>query len=287
MFFFHPDWTIPANPSKDHGNPQGHSYMSTLQTARLRILQPLPATSNELRKDSWVGPMGLCMPITVRSKTRRAPQGDLNTVPTHTSVKWTDGVWNNRDYYTQTHEFLLNLAALIIYTAALHMRGPELTKAKHANDTSTLRNILIHLNHLLILTEYYKGDAIKSRPMVIARYLPEDVGRLVLSYLSEVIPFIRLSAVLQSGNEDVLLVRSVGSDMLEIARSSWLDLVARSGFFFSVFMFVFRVYSLAKDERFSQVCFSRVKWCDLGNRCYCYDIAVVVNIDIEKRFGIM
>ncbi|KAK2785506.1 hypothetical protein FQN52_008418 [Onygenales sp. PD_12] len=283
MFFFHPDWTIPANPSKDHGNPQGHSYMSTLQTARLRILQPLPATSNELRKDSWVGPMGLCMPIT----TRRAPQGDLNTVPTHTSVKWTDGVWNNRDYYTQTHEFLLNLAALIIYTAALHMRGPELTKAKHANDTSTLRNILIHLNHLLILTEYYKGDAIKSRPMVIARYLPEDVGRLVLSYLSEVIPFIRLSAVLQSGNEDVLLVRSVGSDMLEIARSSWLDVVARSGFFFSVFMFVFRVYSLAKDERFSQVCFSRVKWCDLGNRCYCYDIAVVVNIDIEKRFGIM
>ncbi|PGG94904.1 hypothetical protein GX51_08337, partial [Blastomyces parvus] len=85
-------------------------------------------------------------------------------------------------------KFLLTLAVLFVMVSGLPMRGQELLKIKHLNDTTTLRNILLHFDHILLLNEYNKSESIKDKPMVIARYLPEQIGRIVIAYLTELKP---------------------------------------------------------------------------------------------------
>ncbi|EDN07529.1 predicted protein [Histoplasma mississippiense (nom. inval.)] len=98
----------------------------------------------------------------------------------------------------RVQKFLSNLAVLLVYTGGLPMRGPELISTKHANDASTLRNVLLHFDSMVILSEYNKTDSIKGKPTVVARYLPSSVGQVVLCYLSELRPFIGRYSALQS-----------------------------------------------------------------------------------------
>ncbi|KLJ13337.1 hypothetical protein EMPG_11712 [Blastomyces silverae] len=68
------------------------------------------------------------------------------------------------------------------------MRAQELLRINHANDTTTLRNILLHFNHIVLLNEYNKSEAVKDKPFVVARYLPEAMSQIVIAYLAEVKP---------------------------------------------------------------------------------------------------
>ncbi|KLJ11743.1 hypothetical protein EMPG_13102, partial [Blastomyces silverae] len=68
------------------------------------------------------------------------------------------------------------------------MRAQELLKIKHSNDSTTLRNILLHFDQVVLLNEYNKSEGIKDKLFVIARYLPEPLGRVVIAYLAELKP---------------------------------------------------------------------------------------------------
>ena len=52
-----------------------------------------------------------------------------------------------------------------------------------------MRNIFIHLDKIVIISEYNKTDALLEHPKVIARYLPERVGCLMVSYVADVLAF--------------------------------------------------------------------------------------------------
>lgn len=63
----------------------------------------------------------------------------------------------------------------------LPMPGTELTALKLINDSLTLRNTLIHSDHILLTCDYNKVEGVTHKPMVMARYLSQKLGRLFLN----------------------------------------------------------------------------------------------------------
>jgi len=95
----------------------------------------------------------------------------------------------------RTREFLEALAVLVLLTGGLPMRGTELTALKHSNDWCTSRNFVIESGHMAVVSEYSKTESVAGRPMVIVRYLPDQLGALVLAYLADIRPFLELAEV--------------------------------------------------------------------------------------------
>ncbi len=98
-------------------------------------------------------------------------------------------------YIRKVDEFLELLAILVLLTGGLPMRGTELAALKHSNDRCTSRNFVIESGHVVVVSEYNKTESVAGRPMVIVRYLPDQVGALVLAYLADVRPFVELVEV--------------------------------------------------------------------------------------------
>ncbi|KAL2036412.1 hypothetical protein N7G274_010874 [Stereocaulon virgatum] len=93
-------------------------------------------------------------------------------------------------YLHADKRFLQLLAVLIIMTAGLPPRRPELLGIYWCN-RETPRNLYIYDGLLAVLTSYHKSQwRVGSRP--IARFLPPSVGDLVIRYLIYVIPVVNL-----------------------------------------------------------------------------------------------
>lgn len=99
--------------------------------------------------------------------------------------------WRSRAiaaYLREVESFLEHLLLLMHLTAGLPARAPELLSIRHCNDGSR-RNVMIHDGRIMILTGYHKMQyATGSR--LVARFLPEPVGDLLLSYLAMVLPLV-------------------------------------------------------------------------------------------------
>ena len=78
-------------------------------------------------------------------------------------------------------------------------RAPELLSIRHRNtDSGGHRNIFVEDGLVVFVTQYHKGFYASNDTKVIHRYLPREVGELVVWYLWLVLPFVeRLEAYQQ------------------------------------------------------------------------------------------
>lgn len=93
-------------------------------------------------------------------------------------------------YKTRVQEFLESLLLLIHITGGQPGRGTELTSLRHMNTISGYhRNIFADNGVVNTVTTYHKGYSITNSVKIIHRFLPKEVGELLVYYLWLVLPF--------------------------------------------------------------------------------------------------
>jgi hypothetical protein len=106
------------------------------------------------------------------------------------------------DYESVVERLLEFLLILIHITGGQPGRGTEITTLRYANAMQSMRNIFIKEGQVMIVTEYNKSVAVMDQVKVIPRFLPEQVGKLLVIYLADVLPirqlFDRKAAMLTS-----------------------------------------------------------------------------------------
>ncbi|KAH3951994.1 hypothetical protein HBH53_049120 [Parastagonospora nodorum] len=94
-------------------------------------------------------------------------------------------------YIKQTHRFLRRLLLLIHLTGGQPARGTELLTLRWRNSASSeVRNIFIEHGLVAFVTSYHKNYSQTSVTKTIFRYLPSEIGTLLVLYLSLVTPFL-------------------------------------------------------------------------------------------------
>jgi superfamily II DNA or RNA helicase len=99
-------------------------------------------------------------------------------------------------YFQQVARFKEKLAVAVHLTGGAPARAPELLSIQHVNtETNSRRNIFIEDGMVVFVTTYHKGFHASNDIKIIHRYLPREVGELVVWYLWLVLPFVRQLAV--------------------------------------------------------------------------------------------
>lgn len=90
-------------------------------------------------------------------------------------------------HITRFRELLL---VLVHFTAGQPARAPELLSLRYRNTPNGQhRNIFLEDGLVVLVTRYHKGYAVSGSTKVIQRYLPREVGELLIWYLWLVLPF--------------------------------------------------------------------------------------------------
>ena len=93
------------------------------------------------------------------------------------------------DYMQQVVNFREKLLVLMHFTGGQPARAPEILSIRHWNTTrGEHRNIFIEHGLVVSVTRGHKGYSMKGDVKVIHRYLPQEVGELVVLYLLLVLP---------------------------------------------------------------------------------------------------
>src|SRR5579859_1198667 len=87
-----------------------------------------------------------------------------------------------------------NQIILVHITGGQPGRGTEITTLRYANSMQTLRNIFVKEGQVMIMTENHKSEAMTDQSKVIPRFLCSRVSKLLVVYLSDVLPFRQLMA---------------------------------------------------------------------------------------------
>ena len=104
------------------------------------------------------------------------------------NLKWRPTVVQR--YKTKVEEFLESLLLLVYITGGQPGRGTELTSLRHMNTISGYhRNIFADHGVINTVTTYHKGYSITGSAKIIHRFLPKEVGELLVYYLWLVLPF--------------------------------------------------------------------------------------------------
>ncbi|KAI7458059.1 hypothetical protein KC351_g18349, partial [Hortaea werneckii] len=103
-----------------------------------------------------------------------------------------------RDWFRQVIAFRGKLLALMHITGGQPARGPEILSIRHRNTVQGgHRNLFIEDGMVVFVTRYHKGYEVTGDVKIIHRYLPREVGELVVWYLWLVLPFAqRMQAML-------------------------------------------------------------------------------------------
>lgn len=105
-------------------------------------------------------------------------------------------------YMTQVREFREKLLVLAHTTGGQPGRAPEILSVRHSNTIQGgHRNIFIEDGKVVFVTVYHKGYTLSGDVKVIHRYLPREVGELVVWYLWLVLPFVQRMEALVWGTE--------------------------------------------------------------------------------------
>ena len=101
--------------------------------------------------------------------------------------------WNSRKlekWLTSLSVFLEKLLVLIHLGGGQPARAPELLSIRSSNSIETgLRNLYVENGLLSFITFYHKGYSISGSTKIIHRYLPREIGSLLVYYLWLVAPF--------------------------------------------------------------------------------------------------
>ena len=119
-----------------------------------------------------------------------------NLLVSKKSAKWMDGSASNgisevhkSAFESKIHSLLSILLPLIHVTYGLPGRGTETTNLLLANVPECGRNIMIHRGCVAINTIYHKGMQQTGKTKDISRYLPNEVGELLVLYMWRILPF--------------------------------------------------------------------------------------------------
>ncbi|KAN0066823.1 hypothetical protein V8E54_015112 [Elaphomyces granulatus] len=101
-------------------------------------------------------------------------------------------------YMKAVVSFREKLMVLVHITGGQPARGPELLSIRHTNTAGGRhRNVFVEKGYIAMATRYHKGNSATLSAGIIHRYLPREVGELVVWYLWLVLPFQRQIEQLQ------------------------------------------------------------------------------------------
>jgi superfamily II DNA or RNA helicase len=93
-------------------------------------------------------------------------------------------------YMNQVVAFREKLAVLMHISGGQPARGPELLSVRHSNTVQgSHRNVFVEDGMVVFVTRYHKGYNVSGDVKIIHRYLPREVGELVVWYMWLVLPF--------------------------------------------------------------------------------------------------
>jgi superfamily II DNA/RNA helicase len=95
-------------------------------------------------------------------------------------------------YENRLKEFRGLLAVLMHISGGPPARGSEILSIRHVNAPQNMRNIFILDGQVIFVTAYHKSQALTGKHKVITRFLPATLGKMLVAFLSEVLPFVRL-----------------------------------------------------------------------------------------------
>jgi hypothetical protein len=115
--------------------------------------------------------------------------------------------WNQKvcqDYLQQVDAFLERLLLLVHLTSGQPARGTEILSLRHVNTVNGHhRNVFIEDGMVSTVTTYHKGYSTTGNTKIIHRYLPKEVGELVVYYLWLIQPFRRKLEMLALRRRDL------------------------------------------------------------------------------------
>jgi hypothetical protein len=93
-------------------------------------------------------------------------------------------------YMTRVVEFREKLSVAIHICSGQPARAPELLSLRHQNTAGAFRNVFIEDGMVAVASKYHKAFYASNDAKIIHRYLPREVGELVVWYLWLVVPFV-------------------------------------------------------------------------------------------------
>ena len=141
----------------------------------------------QIRKDRWLWKRML----NEDSITNQLLQGDPELITSYDQLHFNPVAVE--DYFRTVKQFKEELIVLCHLTAGAPARGPELLSVMHENgvDSRAQRGVFLDNGMVELVTSYHKGYSLSQRVKIIHRYLPQEVGELVVFYLWLVEPFLQ------------------------------------------------------------------------------------------------
>jgi superfamily II DNA helicase RecQ len=144
-------------------------------------------TLQQVRRDRWLWKRML----NEEKISSQLLQGDLDQVASHHDLIFNQvGV---ESYFRKVKQFKEELVVLCHLTAGAPARGPELFSVMHENgqDSRAQRGVFLDDGMVEMVIPYHKGFSFSQKVKIIHRYLPQEVGELVVFFLWLVEPFLR------------------------------------------------------------------------------------------------
>jgi hypothetical protein len=116
-------------------------------------------------------------------------------------------VWNQKsyqDYLLEVEVFLERLLLLVHLTGGQPARGSEILSLRSVNTVNSYRrNVFIEGGMVSTVTTFHKGYSTTGDTKIIHRYLPKEVGELLMYYLWLVQPLCRSLEMLALRRRDL------------------------------------------------------------------------------------
>lgn len=94
------------------------------------------------------------------------------------------------NYMAKVESFVERLLLLVHLTSGQPAQGTEILSLRHMNSFySHHRSVFIKNGMVSTVTSYHKGYSVTGLTKIIHRYLPKEIGELLVYYLWLVLPF--------------------------------------------------------------------------------------------------
>ena len=102
------------------------------------------------------------------------------------------------DWFREVKRFKEELFVLVHLTGGAPARGTEIISIQHENGESSRaqRGIFIDQGFVQFVTSYHKGYSASQQVKIIHRYVPKEIGKLVVYYLWLVEPFVQMLQIM-------------------------------------------------------------------------------------------
>ena len=100
-------------------------------------------------------------------------------------------------YFREVVRFRELLAVAVYISAGQPSCTPELLSIRYRNSDRAVRNIFIEDSMVVFVSRYHKGFYASNDTKVIHRYLPREIGEMVVQYIWLVTLFIKMLEIYQ------------------------------------------------------------------------------------------